>query len=148
MADPSKFEYTLKDSALTAISLGGARFQFSKRLKEHNANPNGESTRGRGSGATMVYHTGVIYDHQFSFAIPIDEADLFDEWFNAFCLADGVCHIERKRSKPRQKTVTDMYKNYLPIRGEEAFAEGDATYVTYEGGNLDVDRDVTGAITA
>jgi hypothetical protein len=147
--DPSFFEYTLKDTTFAAVSLAGARFEFSNRLNGHTYNPNGESSTGRGSSAYPVFHTGVIYEPTVGFTIPIDEADRFDEWFNAFCANDGVCHFERKRSKKRVNTVVDMLKNALPIRGEEAFAEGDATMIEYSANTVgEPDRDITGSITA
>jgi len=147
--DPSFFEYTLKDTTFAAVSLSGARFEFSNRINGHNYNPNGESSTGKGSGAYPTYHTSVVYDPEAGFTIPIDEADRFDEWFNAFCASDGVCHFERKRSKKRVPTVTDLFKNALPIRGEETFGEGDATMIEYTAKTVsEPSRDLTGSITA
>jgi len=147
--DPSFFEYTLKDTTYAAVSLGGARFEFSNRINGHGYSPNGESSTGQGSGSHPTYHTSVVYKPQAKFTIPINEADLFDEWFNSFCANDGVCHFERKRSKKRVPTITDMFKNALPIRGDEEFGEGDATMIEYTANTVgEPDRDITGSITA
>jgi hypothetical protein len=149
--DPSRFEYTLKDTSVAAVTSSGARFDFSRRVNGHTVNPNGESSTGKGSGANPQYHTGVTYEPEFSITIPIDEADRFDEWVqaNASASEEGlVCDVERKRSKPKVRTVTDLLVAWLPIRGEEAFAEGDATMVEYTGKFFEIRRDITGSITA
>ncbi len=146
--DPSFFEYTLKDTQVIAISLAGARFPFSSRIGEHGINPNGESTRGRGSGSRMQYHTGVIFDYEGTFTLPLDESVRFAKWFKANCEADGVCNFEVRRSKPRQRAIVDLAKFALPIQGERTFAEGDATMVEWTYGFLTLEEDTTNAIVA
>jgi hypothetical protein len=147
--DPSRFEYTLKDTSVVAVFPNGARFDFSRRVNGHTVNPNGESTTGKGSGANPQYHTAPVFEPEFSITIPIDEADKFDEALQANASTEGlICDIERKRSKPKVRTVTDLLVAWLPIRGEEAFAEGDATMVEYTGKFFEIRRDLTGSITA
>jgi hypothetical protein len=136
-ADPSPFEYTLKDTSARALKKSGASFSFSRRVNGHTFNPNGESTTGKGSGANPQYHTGIVYDPEFSLTLPIDEADEFEKW-----VAGEPVDIERKRSKPRVATRTDLLVQWLPIRGEDAFTEGDATMVEFTGKCFEIRRNI------
>jgi hypothetical protein len=139
--DPSSFEYTLADTSVRAVTESNASFPFSRRVNGHTLNPNGESTTGKGSGANPQYHTAILYEPEFSITIPIDEADKFDKWIKANG-SGGVINIERKRSKPRVATKTDLLVQWLPIRGEEAFTEGDAVMVEYAGKFFEIRRDI------
>ena len=138
--DPSQFEYTLKDTSVRAVTVNNSSFVFSRRVNGHTVNPNGESSTGKGSGANPQFHTGVEYEPNFSMTVPIDEADAFDAWLKL--QPGGTCNIERKRSKPRVATKTDLLVEWLPIRGEEAFASGDPTMVEYSGNFFEIRRNI------
>lgn len=145
--DKSKFEYTLKDMGVTAVSKAGARFEFSDRVGGSTYSPNGSSSVGKGSAKFPRYHTGTVYEPSFSLTIPIDEQERFFKWFAANCAADGVCDIERRRKKLSTAAVTDKLEDWLPIEGDEEFAEGDATMVEVTGNLLTPRKDITNALT-
>lgn len=144
--DPSKYEYTLKDSAVSAVSKAGARFDFSDRVGGSTYSPNGTSTVVKGSGGYPVAHTGTTFEPSFSLTIPIDESEKFFKWYAANCAADGVCDIERRRKKPRVAAVVDKLEDWLPIPGDEEFAEGGETMVEVTGNLLRPKKDVTNAL--
>lgn len=145
--DPSRFEYTLKDMAVTAVSKAGARFDFSDRVGGSTNSPNGTSTVGKGSATYPVYHTGTTYEPSFAVTVPIDEKDRFRKWFEANCAADGVCDIERRRKKARVAAVVDKFEDWLPIDGDEEFAEGDEVLVEITGNYLLPRRDITNSLS-
>ena len=147
--DPSAFEYTVKATSLTAVAKSGARFPFSDRLAEHSNNPNASSSMGQGSGAYPTHHVKPSYEPSFSFAIPIDESERFFKWFQKNCVDNdgpGVCDLERRRKKARVAAVVDIFRDFLPLPGEESFSDGEGTMTTIEGGYLKPNKDITNAL--
>lgn len=144
--DPSKYEYTLKDSAVSAVSKAGARFDFSDRVGGSTYSPNGTSAVVKGSATYPVAHVGTTYEPSFSVSVPIDEQERFFKWYAANCAADGVCDIERRRKKPRVQAVTDKLEDWNPVPGDEEFAEGSEVMVEITGNLLRPKKDVTAAL--
>lgn len=145
--DPSRFEYTLKDSAYAAIvPTSGARYEFSERVSESSNNPNESSSVGQGSGPNPTHHTKKTREPSFSITMPIDEREAFEKWFNTQCAADGVCTLERRRKKTKIAPVVDHFVSWLPRFGEESFTDGEGVMVPVEGNYLEAKRDITNAI--
>jgi hypothetical protein len=144
--DPSKYEYTLKDCGVTAVSKSGKRYTFSDRVGGCTYNPNGTAGVVKGSAAFPVAHTGTTYEPEFSLSIPIDENEKFQKWYAIHCAEDGVCDIERRRKKLRVAAIIDVLGDWNPIPGEESFAEGEATMVELTGSVLAPRKDITNAL--
>ena len=145
--DPSLFEYSLTNIAVATVATNGARYQFSDRINGLTDDPGGSASVGKGSGKYPRYHVDATYEPTIAFTVPKDEHSLFWKWFDTNC-PDGVCHVETRRTKKGQKTITDMAQWWQPLKGSTEYASGDGTMIELSGNYLEPKEDTTNALNS
>lgn len=142
--DLSVYEYTLKNYAFTALGPNAARFVFSNRVSEAAPDPGESSTVGQGSGPNPVYHTETVREPKFSLTVPVDEATRFFKWLKKNCIGE-VCDLESRRGKPGVAPVSDLKKNWKPLKGAQTIGT-DANMVPISGNVLGEQDDITNVL--